>query len=179
MARDVLWSYLFAGAIAVLMFALLLIRSTPTPVWVFIVYPAVGALLAHVASRTSPTVDGISRIETTTIAAACIVVLAGLVNLLLVEILLREMLSGEFLQGTLFRQVIFFALPSISVLLWWALERRLNRLRNRARQSDEPDDSDTPPHGGPASGVGGKVNAGGQPSLGRPIDLNDGYPQSA
>jgi len=68
--------------------------------------------------------------------------LAALINLLLVEILLREILAGEFLQGTAFKRFTFFALPAISALLWWALERRLSRLRKRKRDQSGPDDSD-------------------------------------
>ena len=146
MLKDVVWSYLFAGAIAVLMVAILMTRADAAPTWVFFVYPGIGALLAHVASRTSPTVDGIAWIETSTIAAACVVVLAALVNLLLIDILLREVLSGEFLQGTVFQQFSFFTLPTISALLWWALHRRLSRMRRRAAKtpSDKNDRSDPP-----------------------------------
>ena len=143
---NVVWSYFFAGAIAVLMVAILLVRSEPAPLWVFFVYPGIGALLAHVASRTSPTAEGIARIETSTIAAACVVVLAALVNLLLIDILLREIVSGEFLQGTTFRRFSFFALPTISALLWWALERRLSRMRRQVgeKKKDKGGPSDPP-----------------------------------
>ena len=51
MSRDGLWSLLFSIAIAVLMAAILFIREDAVPVWVLIVYPAVGALLANVASH--------------------------------------------------------------------------------------------------------------------------------
>lgn len=132
---DLRWSILFSVAIAVLMLAILLIRTEPVDPWVLFVYPTVGALLAHVASRTSPTIEEIAWIETSTIAAACIVVLAALVNLLLIEVLMREVVSGEFLNGTLFRQFSFFALPTIAALLWWALERRLSRMRKLGRAS--------------------------------------------
>ena len=129
MSRDGLWSLLFSAAIAVLMAAILFIREDAVPIWVLILYPLVGAMLANVASRTSPTVDGIAWIETGTIAAAAIVILAALINLLLIELLLREVISGEFLSGNTFQKFSFYALPAISALLWWALERRLSRLR--------------------------------------------------
>ena len=129
MSQDAIWRLMFSAAIAVLMLGILLVRSEPVPPWVLIVYPAVGAVLAHIASRTSPTVEGIERLETGTIAAAAIFVLAALVNVLLIDVLLREFLSGEFLDGGKFRRFSFLALPAISVLLWWALERRLTRLR--------------------------------------------------
>lgn len=131
MKSDTVWSTVFSVAIAILMFAILLIRSEPVEPWVLFTYPAIGALLAHVASRTSPTVDGIAWIETSTIAAACVVVLAALINLLLLELLYREIISGEYLRGPLVHQISFFALPTISVLLWWSLERRLSRMRVR------------------------------------------------
>lgn len=116
------------------MLTILLIRTDPVETWVLLVYPTVGALLAHVASRTSPTIEEIAWIETSTIAAACIVVLAALVNLLLIELLVREMIFGEFLTGTMVQQFSFFALPTISALLWWALERRLTRMREAGRK---------------------------------------------
>lgn len=142
MLSDLRWSVLFSAAIAVLMLAILLIRTEPVKPWVLFVYPTVGALLAHVASRTSPTIEEIAWIETSTIAAACIVVLAALVNLLLIELFLREVISGEYLSGTVFQQFSFFALPTIAVILWWALERRLSRMRKLGRQSLSP-----PPEG--------------------------------
>lgn len=137
MSRDSLWSLLFSIAIAVLMAAILLIREEQVPIWVLVVYPLVGAVLAHMASRTSPTVDGIAWIETGMIAAAAIVILAALINLLLIELLLREIISGEFLSGSLFQQFSFYALPSISALLWWSLERRLTGMRKAGRHAAE------------------------------------------
>ena len=152
MAREGLWSLLFSGAIAVLMAAILLIRDDPVPTWVLVVYPLVGALLANIASRTSPTVDEIAWIETGTIAAAAIVILAGLINLLLIELLVREMISGEFLSGNGFKQFSFYALPAISALLWWALERRLSIMRRAGRRAAElPKRED-----GPANPLGGE-----------------------
>ncbi|MEM9058977.1 MAG: hypothetical protein AAGD13_00820 [Pseudomonadota bacterium] len=135
LSRDSLWSLLFSIAIAILMAAILLIRDEPVPIWVLIVYPLVGAVLANVASRTSPTVDEIAWIETGTIAAAAIVILAGLLNLLLIELLVREIISGEFLNADSFRRFSFYALPTISALLWWALERRLTRMRRAGRRA--------------------------------------------
>ena len=134
MSQDAIWRLMFSAAIAVLMLGILLVRSEPVPLWVLAVYPLVGAFLANIASRTSPTVEGIERLETSTIAAAAIFVLAALVNVLLIDVLLREYLSGEFLDGSHFQRFSFIALPGISVLLWWALERRLTRLR-RAKKA--------------------------------------------
>ncbi|MEM7213060.1 MAG: hypothetical protein AAF479_14415 [Pseudomonadota bacterium] len=141
MSRDGWWSALFSLAIAVLMAAILLIREAPVPTWVLIVYPFVGAMLANIASRTSPTTDGIAWIETGTIAAAAIVILAALINLLLIELLLREVINGEFLSGNGFKQFSFYALPTISALLWWALERRLARMRKAGRTAAKLPDS--------------------------------------
>lgn len=135
--NDVFWSSCFSVAIAVLMLTILMIRTEPVETWVLFVYPAIGALLAHVASRTSPTIEEIAWIETSTIAAACIVVLAALVNLLLIELLVREMLVGELLAGSTVQKFSFFALPTISALLWWALERRLTRMRQAGRKRVE------------------------------------------
>lgn len=131
MSNDAIWRGLFSIAIAILMLGILLIRSEPVPDWVLVVYPLVGAVLANIASRTSPTVEGIARLETSAIAAAAVVVLAALLNLLLLDMLRREYMSGEFLGGSGFRQFAFLALPAVSVLLWWALERRLTRFRLR------------------------------------------------
>ena len=147
MTRDGLWSLFFSIAIAVLMVALLLIREDSVPLWVLVVYPCVGALLANLASRTSPTVEGIAWIETGTIAAAAIVILAALINLLLIELLMREVISGEFLGGTAFQQFSFYALPAISVLLWWALERHLSRMRQAGRRAAELLVSENPAEG--------------------------------
>ena len=131
MSRDAIWSIVFSGAIAVLMLSILLTRAEPTPLWVLLAYPAVGAALGQVVSRTSPTVDGIARVETSTIAAAGIVILAILVNMLLIERLSSTVLAGG--AGSIFT---YIALPAISVLLWWALERRLGRMR-RTQQTAE------------------------------------------
>lgn len=147
MSRDGFWSLFFSIAIAVLMVAILMIREDPAPLWVLVVYPCVGALLANLASRTSPTVEGIAWIETGTIAAAAIVILAALINLLLIELLMREVISGEFLGGTGFQQFSFYALPAISVLLWWALERHLSRMRRSGRRAAELPLSDDAPEG--------------------------------
>jgi hypothetical protein len=110
-----------------------MIRSEPVQNWVLAVYPLVGGLLAHVASRTSPSSEEIARLETTVIAAAAIFVLAALVNILLIDLLLREILEGEFLDGGASDALAFFGLPAVSVLLWWALERRLSRMRRSGR----------------------------------------------
>ena len=148
MSKNFIWSVLFSGAIAVLMLAILLVRTDPVPGWVLVVYPLVGAALAQIASRTSPTIEDLAWIETGTIAAAAIVILAAIINLLLIELLLREFISGEFLNGGAFRKIVFFALPTVSVLLWWALERRLSRLRitmkdgRRMAQADRSEGSD-------------------------------------
>jgi len=146
MIRDRFWRLLFSAAIAILMLKLLLVRTEPTPVWVLIVYPSVGALLAYVASRTSPTVDEIAWIETGTSAAACIVVLAALVNLLIIELLVRQVRFGESLGAGGAKTYSFIALPTIAVLLWWALERRLTRMRRMARDQrpETPASGDTP-----------------------------------
>jgi len=127
MRRDTVWSLLFSVAVAVLMLAVLLSRSTPTPIWVLIVYPGVGAALGQIASRTSPAANGIARLETWTIAAASTVVLVLLVDVLLAEWMISgnvTWLSQSFLSH--------LALPVAGVLLWWALERRLTRLRKSA-----------------------------------------------
>lgn len=137
MSPNFIWRLLFSGAIAILMLAILLIRTEPVQTWVLFVYPLVGAMLAHIASRTSPTTESIAWIETGTIAAASIVVLAAIVNILLIELLMREFISGEFLSGSLFSKITFFALPTVSVLLWWALERRLSRVRSA--MMDDPE----------------------------------------
>ncbi len=121
-----LWSILFAISVGVLMLTILLIRSEPVPFWVLVVYPVVGGMLGLAASRTSPTVEQMAWIESGTIAAAAVVVLAGLVNLLLIDMVIR---SSDMLSGKPIQQVTFFAAPAAAALFWWALQRRLSRLR--------------------------------------------------
>ncbi len=142
MTPNFLWRLLFSGAIAILMLAILLIRTEPVQNWVLIVYPLVGAFLAQIASRTCPTSEGIAWLETGTIAAASIVVLAALINMLLIELLLREFISGEFLNGNIFNKAAFFVLPTVSALLWWALERRLSSIRTQMVSKPEQSTKD-------------------------------------
>lgn len=126
------WSVLFAVSVGILMLTVLMMRSDPMPSWVLIVYPFVGALLALAASRTSPSAEQMTWIETGTIAAAAIVVLACLVNMLLLDMLVRQVRSDEMLGAGQARELVFFAAPAAAVLLWLALQRRLSRLRAHA-----------------------------------------------
>ena len=107
-----------------------MLRPEPTPLWVLVCYPLVGAALANVASRTSPATKDIARFETSVIAAAAIFVLASLVNLLLIDMLVTEIRGDHERSASPFAQWSVVILPMVSVLLWWALERRLTRLRN-------------------------------------------------
>lgn len=132
MRRDTVWSIMFSFAIAVLMLAILLARNVTPPFWVLITYPAIGAVLAQVASRTCPNRRQIAWLETGSIAAACVVILAGLVNLLLVELFIRNAYSDAAAAGRIANDISYVVLPAISVLLWWALERRIKRLRQAA-----------------------------------------------
>ena len=138
--RDFVWRLMFSAAIAVLMLMILLIRAQDTAVWVLVVYPLVGALLANVASRTSPRSDEIVWIETTTIAAACILVLAVLVNILIIERLLVQLLYAGVYDDTLFEKYAVVILQVISVLLWLALSRRLSRFRAAGDRRHAPED---------------------------------------
>lgn len=97
--------------------------------WVLIAYPTVGAALANIASRTSPSVEEIARVETSVIAAAAIFVLACLVNVLLIDMLATEMLGRSEAEAAGAQRYSVVLLSLISVLLWWALERRLTRYR--------------------------------------------------
>ena len=133
MLSDRLWRLSFCTAIAVLMVGLLLIREEATPIWVLITYPLVGAALANIASRTSPSQKDIARVETGVIAAAAIFVLASLVNLLLLEFLLNAIFVGAKIGATDLQRWSVVLLPLVSVLLWWALERRLSRWRNKTK----------------------------------------------
>ena len=132
MRRDTVWSVLFSFAIAVLMLAILLARNVAPPLWVLITYPAIGAVLAQVASRTCPNRRQIAWLETGSIAAACVVILVGLVNLLLVELFIRNAYSDAAAAGRIADNISYVVLPAISVLLWWALGRRIKRLRQVA-----------------------------------------------
>ena len=146
MARDFAWRLTFAVAIAALMLMILLIRSQSTPLWVVIVYPAVGALLAYVASRTSPRTDEISWIEASTIAAACIVLLAVLINLLVIEQLLTLIAAGGAANAP-FQKYGVVILQGIAVVLWLALSRRLERMRRRRTDVDEGSEEAAGPDG--------------------------------
>lgn len=128
-----LWRFLFSVAIAVLMAGLLLTREEPTPLWVLITYPLVGAALANIASRTSPSKQDIARVETSVIAAAAIFVLASLVNLLLLEMLVTQITAGMQRRASVLERWSLVVLPLVSVLLWWALQRHLSRLRSEAK----------------------------------------------
>ena len=129
MLTDALWRLLFCTAIAVLMLGILLLRSEPSPLWVLISYPTVGAALAMIASRTSPSPDDIARVETSVIAAAAIFVLACLVNLLLIDHMAGQIREGRSYPEPFVKRWSIVLLPLVSVLLWWALERRLTRFR--------------------------------------------------
>ncbi|MFK7943572.1 MAG: hypothetical protein AB8B85_11760, partial [Paracoccaceae bacterium] len=113
---------------------ILLIRAEPTPIWVLVFYPTVGAVLANIASRTSPLTKDIARVETSVIAAAAIFVLACLVNLLLIELLVTEIRAGLTVRQPASQRWSLVVLSAVSVLLWWALERRLTRMRESAAQ---------------------------------------------
>lgn len=126
---EQVWSILFALSVGVLMLTILLMRSEPVAGWVLVVYPLVGGLLGLAASRTSPTAEQMAAIESAAIAAAVVIMLAGLVNMLLIDMLLREIRSGEMLSGGPMQQVTFFAAPAAAAMFWWALQRRLSRLR--------------------------------------------------
>jgi hypothetical protein len=139
---DHVWSILFALSVALLMMTVLLVRSEPVPGWAILLYPVTGGLLALAASRTSPSADQIAWIESSAIAAAAVVVLAGLVNLLLLDMLLRQIKTGTVLAGAPMQQVMFFAAPGVAVLLWWALQRRLSRLRLASGEPDRQHDAE-------------------------------------
>ena len=141
MLGDRLWRFFFCAAIAVLMAGLLLIRDEQSPLWVLITYPLVGAALANIASRTSPSQREIARVETGVIAAAAIFVLASLVNLLLIEFLLNAVYVLNQNSATMLQRWSVVVLPLVSVLLWWALQRRLTRWRNARQQGAENDAS--------------------------------------
>lgn len=141
MRSDRLWRLLFSGSVVVLLLGILLLRTEPAPIWFLVVYPAIGGVLAHMASRTSPTVEGIARVETSVIAATALFVLWAIVNVLLVDFLIGQMLADVYVSGLPVHKVAFIALPAIAVCLWWALERRLARVRMRGvrgRAGDAP-----------------------------------------
>jgi hypothetical protein len=140
---DHVWSILFALSVGLLMMTVLLVRSEPVPGWAILLYPITGGLLALAASRTSPSADQIAWIESSAIAAAAVVVLAGLVNLLLLDMLLRQIQTGTVLAGAPMQQVMFFVAPGVAVLLWWALQRRLSRLRLATGEPDPQHDPET------------------------------------
>ena len=130
MVSDKLWSTLFACATAVLMLGILLLRTATPPMWALLIFPAVGALLAHVASRTTENRQHIMWLETSTIAAACVVVLMLLINGFLIDLFFGAVSgTAEAIQRPS-DMLLFFVLAGGSVLLWWAFERRVKRLRH-------------------------------------------------
>jgi hypothetical protein len=58
--------------------------------------------------------------------------LAGLVNVLLVELFIRKAYGDAAAATRIADDISYVVLPAISVLLWWALERRIKRLRRLA-----------------------------------------------
>lgn len=140
--EEQVWSTLFALSVGVLMLTILLIRSDPMPLWVLVVYPSVGGLLGLAASRTSPTAEQMAWIESGVIAAAAIIVLACLINMLLMDMMLRQFHSEDMLGGGPMQQATFFVALTAVALFWWALQRRLSRFRlagaerNRASESE-------------------------------------------
>ena len=147
MISDKLWSALFACATAVLMLGIMLLRTAPPPTWALLIFPAVGALLAHAASRTTENRQHIMWLETSTIAAACVVVLMLMINGFLIELFVGSVSTSAEAIRQPAGVLLFFVLAGGSVLLWWALERRLSRMRKAGRtrlQSSEPDKAAKP-----------------------------------
>lgn len=126
MDGDRLWSVLFAGATAILMLGILLLRPSATPLWALLTFPAIGASLAHMASRTTPNRRQILWLETSTIAAACVVLLVLMVNGFLIDLLFGAVGAGAASDRT--GVLLMVVLAGGAALLWWALERRLKRL---------------------------------------------------
>lgn len=129
MANDKIWSGVFAGATAVLMLGILLLRSTVPPTWALLAFPAIGAFLAHVASRTTPNRRQILWLETATISAACVVLVVLLLDVLVVDLFAVAFGAGTDSGGGNRGLVTMLFLISGSSVLWWVLYRRLNRYR--------------------------------------------------
>ncbi len=130
MVSDRVWSALFACATAVLMLGILLLRTATPPAWALMIFPTIGASLAHVASRTTNNRRQIMWLETSTIAAACVVVLMLMVNGFLIDLFVRAVSGTAAAIHNPADLILFFVLAGGSVLLWWAFERRVKRLRD-------------------------------------------------
>lgn len=130
MSSDCIWRLLFTGATSILMLAFLLSWSQPLARWVLVVYPSVGAVMAYVASRTSPSAEEIARIETGTVAATCVAA----------PILLLEDALGAYLLGAvLAHEKLHFAAVAVTLLAafaaWLPLEQKLARIRKRMAEA--------------------------------------------
>lgn len=129
MRDERIWSALFAGATAILMLGILLLRSTMPPLWALLIFPTIGASLAHLASRTSPNRRQIVWLETSTMAAACVVVLVLMVNAFLIDLFVTAFADAGAGSTDRVEFLFFVVLVGGAALLWWALERRIARVR--------------------------------------------------
>ena len=135
MRREFFWRLLFTAAIAAVLLAILLAGTVTPPIWVLICYPAVGALLAHIVSRTAPNRHQIAWLETASIAAACVLIIAMAVNAL-AEVLFLDDLRAEGGGAGQTAEIAFFCLLTVASLAsWWGLERWVRRIRE-SRASD-------------------------------------------
>ncbi len=140
MRRDVFWRFLFAGAIAVLMLGILLSRHVTPPLWVLIAYPAIGAMLAHVVSRTSTNRKQIAMLETASIAAACVVFAATIVHAC-ASALFLDAVRAKTAAADQSTVIVFFVLLTLASLMsWWALERRIRKLRSEDLGAETDDE---------------------------------------
>lgn len=124
MRENSIWSTCFAIAVAGLIFLIMATRSGPAPLWALLIYPAVGGLLAQVASRTSQAAGGIVRLETTTIAAAIALALT-----IALDGLLAPQGSPHDARPN---ALMDLAGLGILCLVWWAIYGCLIQLRRRA-----------------------------------------------
>ena len=123
MRRENFWTLLFAGAVAVLLLGILLARHVTPPVWVLVIYPAIGAGLALLVHRTSPNRVQIARLETITIAAACALVIGLSVGGAAEWLFLGGIRAAAGDSGTSLGILVTTAVATGSLALWWIIGR--------------------------------------------------------
>lgn len=129
MSDEKIWSMLFAGATAILMLGIMLLRSTIPPTWALLVFPVIGASLAHVASRTTPKPSQILWLEKSIITAACFVLLVLMVNGFLIDLFVSAIRDGASDRAGRAGILMVIVLSGCAALLWWAFQQRASRFR--------------------------------------------------
>lgn len=134
MERNSTWTFLFAAAVAWLMFVVVVLGHEPAPLWAQFTYPIVGAILATVASLTSRSVGGTAKLETATISAAIVLAAAEAAGIALQVAGIDIGLSGSAGKPGFFED---FAVLATLGTGWWVLHGRLLIMRRRHEGTED------------------------------------------